>query len=77
MVPPEVPLSVTVAPDPPAVGLIVPEIENVAAGVAVAVKFNPATLAELIVAESDAGPKVYPVLLGVTEYVPFASPVKL
>ena len=31
----EAPLSVTVAPLPPAVGLIVPEIENVGAGVAV------------------------------------------
>ena len=74
---PEAPLSVTVAPDPPAVGLKVPEIVNVAAGVAVAVKFNPATLAEAIVVDRDAGLKVKPVWLGVTVYGPFAKPVKV
>jgi hypothetical protein len=45
----EVPLKVTVAPDPPAVGLRVPEMVNVGAGVAVAVKFKPVTLAEVMV----------------------------
>jgi hypothetical protein len=62
----EAPLSVTVAPLPPAVGLIVPEIENVGAGVAVAVKFKPMTLAEAIVAACEAGLNVNPVWLGVT-----------
>jgi hypothetical protein len=41
------PLSVTVAPLPPAVGLIVPEMLNVCA---VAVKFTPVTFAPLTVA---------------------------
>jgi hypothetical protein len=77
VVAPEVPLKVTVAPDPPAVGLIVPEIENVGGGVAVAVKFNPVTLAEAIVVPCDPGVNVNPVLLGVTVYAPFASPVKV
>jgi hypothetical protein len=62
----EVPLSVTVAPTPPAAGLIVPEIEKVAGGCAVAVKFKPATLADAMVAGSEAGLKVNPVWLGVT-----------
>jgi hypothetical protein len=66
VVAPELPLKVTVAPDPPAVGLKVPEMVNVAAGVAVAVKFKPVTLAEAIVVACDAGLKVYPVWLGVT-----------
>ena len=62
----EAPLRVTVAPDPPAAGLNVPEIEKVADGCAVAVKFRPVTLAEAIVAGSEAGLKVKPVWLGVT-----------
>ena len=62
----EAPLKVTVAPDPPAVGLMVPEIEKVAGGCAVAVKFRPVTLAEAMVAGSDAGVNVKPVWLGVT-----------
>ena len=62
----EAPLNVTVAPDPPAAGLIVPEIEKVAGGCAVAVKFKPVTLAEAMVAGSEAGLKVNPVWLGVT-----------
>jgi hypothetical protein len=66
VVAPEAPLSVTVAPLPPAVGLIVPEIENVGAGVAVAVKFSPVTLAEATVVAWDAGLNVNPVWLGVT-----------
>ena len=66
MVAPEVPLNVTVAPAPPAVGLIVPEIENVGAGVAVAVKFSPVTLADATVVAWDAGLNVNPVWLGVT-----------
>ena len=63
---PEVPLNVTVAPAPPAVGLIVPEIENVGAGVAVAVKLSPVTLAEATVVAWDPGLNVNPVWLGVT-----------
>ena len=66
MVAPEVPLNVTVAPAPPAVGLIVPEIENVGAGVAVAVKLSPVTLAEATVVAWDPGLNVNPVWLGVT-----------
>ena len=66
VVAPEVPLKVTVAPAPPVVGLSVPEIEKVAGGCAVAVKFKPVTLAEAMVAGSDAGLKVNPVWLGVT-----------
>jgi hypothetical protein len=45
----EAPLRVTVEPPPPVVGLRVPEMVNVAAGVAVAVKFKPVTLAEAII----------------------------
>jgi hypothetical protein len=41
------PLNVTVAPLPPATGLIVPEMLNVCA---VSLKFTPVTLAPLIVA---------------------------
>ena len=66
MVAPEVPLNVTVAPAPPAVGLIVPEIENVGAGVAVAVKLSPVMLAEATVVAWDPGLNVNPVWLGVT-----------
>ncbi len=73
----EAPLNVTVAPDPPAVGLIVPEMENVGAGAAVAVKFKFETFAEAIVVACDPGVNVKPVLLGVTVYAPFASPVKV
>jgi len=65
VVAPEAPLKVTVAPAPPVVGLRVPEIENVAGGCAVAVKFKPVTLAEAMVAGSEAGLKVNPVWLGV------------
>ena len=49
VVAPEVPFKVTIAPDPPAVGVKVPEMVNVGVGVAVAVKFKPVTLAEAIV----------------------------
>jgi hypothetical protein len=45
---------------------MVPEIEKVAGGCAVAVKFRPVTLAEAIVAGSEAGLNVNPVWLGVT-----------
>ena len=62
----EAPLKVTVAPAPPAAGLMVPEMEKVAGGCAVAVKFKPVTLAEAIVTGSEAGLKVNPVWLGVT-----------
>jgi hypothetical protein len=44
------PLSVTVAPLPPLLGVIVPEIVNVV-GAAVEVKFMPVTLAVLTVAD--------------------------
>jgi len=67
VVAPEVPLKVTVAPLPPAVGLTVPEIVNVGAGVAVAVKFTPVRLAAVMVADCDPGLNVKPVLLGVSE----------
>ena len=77
VVAPEVPLKVTVAPPPPVVGLSVPEIVNVGAAVAVAVKFTPVTLAVVIVSDCDAGLKVKPVWLGATEYVPGARPVKV
>jgi hypothetical protein len=66
VVAPEVPLNVTVAPAPPDVGLNVPEIVNVCVDVAVAVKFNPVTLAEATVVAWDAGLNVNPVWLGVT-----------
>jgi hypothetical protein len=71
------PFSVTVAPPPPVVGLSVPEIVNVGATVAVAVKFTPVTLAVVMVFDCDAGLKVKPVWLGATEYVPGARPVKV
>jgi hypothetical protein len=50
------PLNVTVAPLPPAVGLIVPEILKV--GLAVAVKFTPVTLAPFTAAFWLVGAKV-------------------
>ena len=62
----EAPLKVTVAPAPPVVGVIVPEMLNVGGGCAVAVKFRPVTLAEAMVAGSEAGLKVNPVWVGVT-----------
>jgi hypothetical protein len=52
------PLSVTVAPLPPVVGLIVPEMLNVGPTCAVAVKFTPVTLAPLTVALWLTGEKV-------------------
>jgi hypothetical protein len=58
VVAPEAPLNVTVAPDPPADGLSVPEIVNVGGSVAVAVKFKPVMFADAIVAGCDAGLKV-------------------
>jgi hypothetical protein len=67
-----VPLSVTVAPLPPATGLRVPEIPKVRA---VAVKPIPVvTLALLIVTFILLGLKLYPAWLGVIVYVPFAKP---
>jgi hypothetical protein len=51
------PLSVTVVPLPPAVGLIVPEILKVCA---VSVKFTPVTLAPLTVVLWLLGVKVKP-----------------
>jgi hypothetical protein len=60
------PLKVTVAPPPPFVGLIVPEILNAGPGSALTVKFNPDTLAPPIVALLLAGVNLNPVWLGVT-----------
>jgi hypothetical protein len=57
-VPLDGPLSDTVAPPPPVVGLSVPDTVNVGGGVAVAVKFKPVMFADAIVAGSDAGLKV-------------------
>ena len=69
------PLRVTVAPLPPVVGEIVPEMLKVCA---VAVKFVPeVTFAPLIVTVALVGLKVYPAWLGVMVYVPFAKPVKV
>jgi hypothetical protein len=73
----DAPLSVTLAPPPPVVGLSVPEIVNVGAATAVAVKFKPVILAAAIVVDCDPGLNVNPLWLGVTEYVPAASPVKV
>jgi hypothetical protein len=58
------PLSVNVAPLPPAVGVIVPDMVNVPT-CGVAVKLIPVTLALLIVAFWLVGLNVYPVWLGV------------
>jgi hypothetical protein len=63
----DAPLKLTVAPLPPVVGLSVPEIVNVGAGVAVAVKFTPVRLAAVMVADCDPGLNVNPELLGATE----------
>jgi hypothetical protein len=59
------PLSVTVAPLPPAVGVIVPEMLKVFV-FAVAMKLIPVTLAPLTVALWLVGLKVKPPLVGVT-----------
>ena len=59
------PVNTTVEPAPP-VPVIVPEIENVCGATAVAAKLSPVTLAVVIAAFCDAGPKVNPVWLGVT-----------
>jgi hypothetical protein len=66
VVAPAVPLNVTVAPLPPLVGVIVPEIVNVEGATAVAVKLIPVTLALVMVTDCDVGLKVNPVWLGVT-----------
>ena len=52
------PLKLTVAPLPPAVGLIVPEILNVGLFCCVAVKFTPVTFAPFTVALPLVGVKV-------------------
>jgi hypothetical protein len=57
------PLNVTVAPLPEFVGLIAPDMLNVAVGV---VKLRPVTLVPLTVKFRLTGLKVNPVLLGVT-----------
>jgi hypothetical protein len=59
------PLRVTVAPLPPAVGLIVPEMLKVWLPGA-AVKFTPTTFAPFTVAVWAVGLNVKPVRLGVT-----------
>ena len=76
MVAPAAPLRVTVAPLPPLVGVIVPEMLKVAAA-AFAVKLTPVTFAVLIVADALVGVNVNPLWLGVMAYVPFASPLKV
>jgi hypothetical protein len=70
------PLSVTVAPLPPAIGVIVPEMLKVPP-FAVAVKLIPVTSAPLTVAFWLVGLNVYPARLGVTAYDPLAKPVKV
>lgn len=59
--------AVTVAPDVPALPLMVK-----VGAVHVAVKLIPVTLADVMVTELDAGENVQPLLLGVTVYVPAA-----
>jgi hypothetical protein len=66
VVAPAAPLNNTVAPLPPLVGVIVPEIVNVEGACAVAVKFTPVTLAVVIVADCVVGLKLNPLWLGVT-----------
>ncbi len=61
----DVPVRVTVAPLPP-VPLMVPEMENVCAAVAVEVKLAPVMFAVVTVSASEVGLKVKPVWLGVT-----------
>jgi hypothetical protein len=61
--------AVIVAPVVPAL----PLIENVGA-VQLAVKLTPVTLADVIVTELEDGENVQPLLVGVTVYVPAASP---
>ncbi len=56
----EVPVNLTVAPLPPE-PVIVPEIENVCAAVAVEVKFAPVMFAVVIVSANDGEVKVKPV----------------
>lgn len=58
------PVNATVAPAPPATGLIVPEMLNVGF-VAVAVKLIPVMFAPLTVAAALVGLNVNPVWLGV------------
>ena len=62
-------------PNPPLV-VTLPEIEYVVA-LGVPVKFWPVTFAPLMVTVLLVGLNVYPVLLGVTVYVPLARPVKV
>jgi hypothetical protein len=61
-----VPLNVTVAPFPPAVGVIVPEMLYVGLTCWVAVKLTPVTVAPLTVTFWLVGLNVYPVRLGVS-----------
>jgi hypothetical protein len=63
-----------VAPDPPAKGLIVPEILEVCAA---PVKLIPERFAPFTFAGSEAGLKMKPALLGDTVYVPFDNPMKV
>ncbi len=75
--PPEVPPSVTVTPERAVLpDLTAPEMEKYAVPV-LPLKFWPVTLAPLTVIVVLLGVKVYPVLAGVTVYVPFTSPVKV
>jgi hypothetical protein len=60
------PLNVTVAPFPPAAGLIVPEMLYVGLTCWVAVKLTPVTVAPDTVTFWLVGLNVYPVRLGVS-----------
>jgi hypothetical protein len=70
-------VSITVAPVPPVVGVMVPEILEVGPVWGIAVKFNPVMLAVVMVADRVVGLKVNPVWLGVRAYVPAGKPLKL
>jgi hypothetical protein len=68
----DVPVSAIVAPLPD-----VPTLPVIVHVCAVAVKVAAVTFAPLTVTAALAGLNVYPLLVGVTVYDPFASPVKL
>ena len=71
------PPSVTVAPDPFAAGLMVPEMLYVVGDTIEAVKFTPVTLAPLTVTGELGGLKVNPLLPAVIVYEPLARPAKV
>jgi hypothetical protein len=71
------PLSTSVAPLPPPLGLTVPEIVKVGVAGVVSVKFTPTTSAPLTVVLRLAGLNVMLARLGTTVYVPFGNPANL